>query len=52
MPHLCSPKPKEEKDKSGHACTVIDVVFNTEVLTRTAAAGPLGTRWKEMAANT
>lgn len=31
MPHLCSPKLKEEKDKSDHVCTVVDIVFNTEV---------------------
>ena len=47
LPHLCSPKPKEEKDKQGHMVDVIDIVFNTEVLTR-CDDERLGDRWKEM----
>ena len=43
MPHLCSPAPKEEKDKQGHLCTVIDIVFHTEVLSRIDMPGEMGT---------
>lgn len=51
LPHLCSPKPKEEKDKQGHMVDVIDIVFNTEVLTR-CDDERLGDRWKEMVSKT
>ena len=39
MPHLVSPKAKEEKDKSDHVCVVIDIVFHTDVLKRCDANG-------------
>ena len=52
MPHLVSPKLKEEKDKSDHVCTVIDVCFHTEVLKRCDAPNGLGERWQEMVAKT
>jgi len=52
MPHLCSPKAKEEKDKAGHACTVIDIVFHNEVLARCEHPGPLGEQWKAMVSKT
>jgi len=52
MPHLVSPKLKEEKDKSGHMATVIDLCFHTEVLQRTEAPHGMGERWKEMVAKT
>lgn len=52
MPHLCSPALKEEKDKAGHVCTVVDIVFNTEVLKRIAAPNGFGERWKAMVAKT
>merc|ERR1719230_2577747 len=29
MPHLVSPKLKDEKDKAGHVCVVVDIVFNS-----------------------
>jgi len=52
MPHLCSPAVKEEQDRAGHKCTVIDIVFNTEVLRRIEAPNGYGERWKEMVAKT
>ena len=51
MPHLCSPAAKEEKDKAGHVCAVIDIVFNTLVLSRIEDAR-MGERWKEMVCKT
>lgn len=51
MPHIVSPKPKDEKDKSNHMCTVLDVVFHTEVIRRTGTPH-VGDRWKEMVAKT
>ena len=52
MPHLVSPKPKDEKDKSGHMCVVVDIVFHPEVVSRCDAPPPAGERWKEMVAST
>jgi len=52
MPHLCSPKVKEETDKSGHKCTVVDICFHTEVIKRMDAPNGMGERWKEMVAKT
>jgi hypothetical protein len=37
LPHLVSPKMKEEKDKQDHVCTVLDIVFNPLVMQRTEA---------------
>ena len=52
MPHLCSPKVKEEKDRAGHKCSVVDIVFHPEVVSRCDAPPPAGERWKEMVAST
>ena len=52
MPHLCSPKVKEEKDRAGHKCSVVDIVFHTEVLARCSAPNGIGERWKGMVAET
>ena len=52
MPHLCSPTIKDEKDKAGHKCAVVDIVFNTEVLRRIDAPQGYGERWKGMVAKT
>ena len=52
MPHLVSPKPKDEQDKSGHMCVVVDIVFHPAVVARCDAPPPAGERWKEMVAST
>ena len=52
MPHLCSPAIKDEKDKAGHKCAVVDIVFNTEVLKRMETPNGYGDKWKEMVAKT
>ena len=48
MPHLVSPALRDEKDKAGHVCKVVDIVFHTEVLLRAAEEGARGERWKGM----
>ena len=52
MPNLCSPAVREEKDKAGHTCSVVDIVFHPEVLERGEVAGPRGERWRQMVART
>ena len=29
MPHLVSPAVRDEKDKAGHVCKVVDIIWNT-----------------------
>ena len=48
MPHLVSPALRDEKDKAGHVCKVVDIVFHTEVLLRACVEGERGERWKGM----
>jgi hypothetical protein len=48
MPHLVSPAVRDEKDKAGHVCKVVDIVFHTEVLLRASVEGERGERWKAM----
>ena len=48
MPHLVSPAVRDEKDKAGHVCKVVDIVFHTEVLLRACVEGERGERWKGM----
>jgi len=52
LPNLCSPAPREEKDKVGHLCIVIDIVFHPEVLSRAEMPGVIGERWRQMVART
>jgi dynein assembly factor 2 len=52
MPHLVSPKIKEENDKAGHQCTVVDICFHSEVIKRCDAPNGMGDRWREMVAKT
>ena len=52
LPHLCSPAPKDETDKAGHKCLVVDVVFHTEVKDRLAMPHGMGERWREMVVQT
>jgi len=40
LPNLCSPAPREEKDKADHVCVVLDIVFHNEVPTAARAASP------------
>ena len=48
MPHLVSPALRDEKDKKGHVCKVVDIVFHTEVLLRAEQDSSTAERWKQM----
>ena len=52
MPHLCTPKPKDEKDKQGHVCLAIDICFHTQVLERINMPHGMGDRWRDMVCKT
>lgn len=52
LPHLCSPKLREEKDRAGHACEVVDVVFHSQVIARGEVEGRVGEQWREMVGKT